>query len=59
MCAHSGFGNWGRTPMHPTVLKDGYSPWWFWRPLSLALRPSSSPLMVDEARRAPAPFLQI
>ena len=25
MCTHSGSGNGGRTPMQPTVLKDGYS----------------------------------
>ena len=29
VCTHSGSGNGGRTPMQPTVLKDGYSPRWF------------------------------
>ena len=42
----------------PTVLKGGYSPWWFCRLLSMVLRPSSPPLMVDEARRTPPEFFK-
>ena len=45
--------------MQPTVLKDGYSPWWFWRPLSMVLRSSSLHLMVDEARRTPPQFFKV
>ena len=39
-------GNGSRSRMQPTVLKDGYSPWWFWR------------LRMDEARRTSLRFLK-
>ena len=40
MCAHIGSGKVDRTSTQPTFLKDGCSPWWFRRPLSMALRPT-------------------
>ena len=58
MCPHSGSGNVDRTLTQATMLKDGYSPGWFGRPLSMALRPSSSPLKEDEARRTPPRFFK-
>ena len=46
-------------PCKPAVLKDGYTPWWFGRLLSMACRPSSPLLMVvDEARRTPPRFFK-
>ena len=58
VCAHSGPSNGSRTAMQFTVLKDGYNPWWFRRPLSVARRASSSHLMVGEARRTPPRFFK-
>ena len=43
----------------PTVLQDGYCLRRFRRSLIMALRPSSSPVTVDEARRTPPQFFKV